>query len=108
MTLINLSINAALLAAILLILFGSPSQAAHVERRQDQCNPANDHLTIHDCAVAFYNLNFQGKNKILRGSGAVNHAFQSCRVIVDCRGGTEVSAGRLLDRNGNDGFERLQ
>jgi hypothetical protein len=118
MALFNLSINATLLAAILLILLGSPSQAAKVEQRQeqDQCNPANDHLTIHDCAVyvisslrqgwcpeyqrfpyrllapaevimttrsifsAFYNLGFQGKNKILRGEGPVNQAFQSCRV----------------------------
>ncbi|KAA1118382.1 hypothetical protein PGTUg99_005722 [Puccinia graminis f. sp. tritici] len=24
------------------------------------------------------------------GEGPVNHAFQSCRVIVDCRGGTDV------------------
>ncbi|KAA1064031.1 hypothetical protein PGTUg99_012111 [Puccinia graminis f. sp. tritici] len=88
----NWSINATLMAAILLIFLSSPIQAANVERRQgqDQCNPANDHLTIHDCAVAFYNLGFQGKNKILRGEGPVNHAFQSCRVIVDCRGGTDV------------------
>ncbi|EFP85014.2 uncharacterized protein PGTG_11183 [Puccinia graminis f. sp. tritici CRL 75-36-700-3] len=85
MTLITLSINAALLAAILLILFGSPSQAAHVERRQDQCNPANDHLTIHDCAV----LTFKAKTKSSEVQGPLTMRFKAAE-IVDCRGGTEV------------------
>ncbi|EFP85012.1 uncharacterized protein PGTG_11181 [Puccinia graminis f. sp. tritici CRL 75-36-700-3] len=99
----NWSINATLMAAILLIFLSSPIQAANVERRQgqDQCNPANDHLTIHDCAVYVISSFFVRANDRTAD-------FPTYPVIVDCRGGTDVSAGRLLDRNGNDGFERLQ
>ncbi|EFP76703.2 uncharacterized protein PGTG_02164 [Puccinia graminis f. sp. tritici CRL 75-36-700-3] len=110
MAFFNLRSSTALLATVLLIMLSSPSQAANIplERRQDQCNPTNNSLNAHDCAVAFYQLNFQGKNKVLRGPGAVVSASGTCRVVVDCPGGVEVSAGRLLDKDGTNGFDQLQ
>ncbi|KAA1134410.1 hypothetical protein PGTUg99_000056 [Puccinia graminis f. sp. tritici] len=110
MAFFNLRSSTALLATVLLIMLSSPSQAANIplERRQDQCNPTNNSLNAHDCAVAFYQLNFQGENKVLRGPGAVVSASGTCRVVVDCPGGVEVSAGRLLDKDGTNGFDQLQ
>ncbi|KNZ51737.1 hypothetical protein VP01_3833g1 [Puccinia sorghi] len=103
--------SSVVVATMLLTLFSSTSPVVNValERRQNQCNPDNQGLSPHDCNVAFYNLGFQGENHILRGPGAVNNASGTCRVIIDCPGGTEVSAGRLLDMNGAPGgFTQLQ
>ncbi|OAV93919.1 hypothetical protein PTTG_27145 [Puccinia triticina 1-1 BBBD Race 1] len=102
--------TSALVATVLMILLSSPSQVASaaLERRDDRCNPQNQYLVPHDCALAFLNLNFQGDSQMVRGPSAVNAASGTCRVIVDCPGGTKVSAGRLLDRNGPNGFDALQ
>ncbi|KNZ57499.1 hypothetical protein VP01_2141g3 [Puccinia sorghi] len=100
--------SAVFLLAALFCLTRSVASVS-LEPRQQQCNPMNQYLLPHDCNVAFYNLNFQGPNKILRGPGAVNNASGTCRVIVDCPGGTEVSAGRLLNMHGSPGgFTELQ
>jgi len=100
--------SAAFLLAALLCLTRSVAGVS-LEPRQDPCNPKNDGLVPHDCNVAFYNLGFQGPNKILRGPGAMNNASGTCRVIVDCPGGIEVSAGRLLNMYGEPGgFTKLQ
>jgi len=100
--------SAAFLLAALLCLTRSVAGGS-LERRQEPCNPRKDGLLTHDCNVAFNKLDFRGPNKMLRGPGPMSNAFGTCRVVIDCPGGTDVSAGRLLNMHGEGGgFTELQ
>ncbi|PLW29942.1 hypothetical protein PCASD_18895 [Puccinia coronata f. sp. avenae] len=115
MTLFNLK-SSTFVAVFLFIVLSSTSSVASLalERRDGDphdtsCNSYCNELVPHDCNVAFYNLPFEGDNKILKGDGVIYRDSGTCRVSVDCHGESNVSAGRLLNKDGQTpGFTLLQ
>lgn len=110
----------ALSSSLILAFLMAESQEATVNLgRRDEpgigelnaaCGPQNLGLIAHDCNVAMYNFPYEGQNRILRGfTGTyLTEASGTCRVIISCPAGIEVSAGRLLTNNHqNGGYNKL-
>ncbi|OAV93920.1 hypothetical protein PTTG_27146 [Puccinia triticina 1-1 BBBD Race 1] len=103
-------------------LLSSATQVATValERRDPTdadttpyCDPkvvGNPDVTAHDCNVAFYNLGFQGDNKVVRSDKSwLTSVFGTCRVLLQCPSAAQASAGRMLTNNNQGGgFLKIQ
>ncbi|PLW27198.1 hypothetical protein PCASD_25526 [Puccinia coronata f. sp. avenae] len=115
MALFNLK-SSTFVAIFLFILLSSTNSVASValERRDNpqsvSCDSSCTSLVYHDCNAAFYNLPFEGEHKMLRGNGVISDSsdYGTCRVKVNCKDTTSVSAGRLLNKDGQTpGFTML-